>query len=94
MRSRSIKAALATVGVVAAAGVMPLVTATPAGAAQSTCVNYVGNKGYLVGPKVRSACSRGAIDMGVGKVPNPVCTTRLLQAGVDGNVATSACLRA
>jgi hypothetical protein len=85
---------MTAVGVVAAAGVMPLITATPASAAQSTCVNYVGSKGYLIGPKVRFACSAGAIDMGVKKIPNPVCTTRLLKAGVVLTVASPACLRA
>jgi uncharacterized membrane protein len=94
MRLRSMKPALSAVGVVAAAGVMPLVTATPASADQVSCANYVGSKGYAVGPKVRSACSAGAISTGVMKVPNPYCMTRLLKAGVDQSVANAACLRA
>lgn len=88
------KRILTVVSVVAAAGVMPLLTATSASASQSSCANYVGSHGYLVGPKVKGACSNAAIDTGAGKQVNPWCVYDLVQAGVTNSVALGACIRA
>lgn len=53
--------ALAAMSVVSAAAVTPVVTATAAHAARSTCLNYLGNLGlYPIGPKVKEACSHPA----------------------------------
>ncbi|MFI6564531.1 hypothetical protein [Streptomyces sp. NPDC050534] len=74
-----------------AAGVVPLLTATSASAAQSNCVNYIGNHGYRVGPKVKAACSNGRIAPGQ---PNPYCEYDLVAAGVKNGDAYEACVRA
>jgi hypothetical protein len=89
--------ALAAVSVVAAAAVTPVVTATAAHAARSTCVNYLGNLGlYQIGPKVKEACSHPAYNgpLGDGKVPNPACYNPLTDIGVRGIHAYRACVRA
>ncbi|MGQ4383364.1 hypothetical protein [Streptomyces sp. SAS_270] len=86
--------ALTALSVVAAAAVTPVVAATSAQANQSTCVNYLGNHGYLVGPKVKAACSHGAITVPLGKTWNPYCLTQLLQIDVKSDDARAACIRA
>ncbi|GAB2942526.1 MULTISPECIES: hypothetical protein [Streptomyces] len=47
---------LAVLSVVAAAGVMPVVTAGPAQADPFDCVEYLKDQGYRVGPRVTQAC--------------------------------------
>jgi len=91
MKTRRVFAALS---VVASVAVAPMVTATAAHAAQSTCVNYLGNKGYLVGPKVKAACSHPALQSPLGKIPNPACLTGLGSAGVREEHIPPACDRA
>lgn len=78
-------------GVVTAAGIVPLVTAAPAHASQARCVNYLGNQGYLIGPRVREACSYEAL---TGGLPNPNCVLRLTRIGVSGPHMQTACGRA
>ncbi|MFD8952668.1 hypothetical protein ACFV0B_27895 [Streptomyces xanthophaeus] len=43
-----------------AAMVLPVVVASPASAAQGDCQLYLFDRGYNVGPKVESACRKGA----------------------------------
>lgn len=81
-------------GVVTAAGIVPLVTAAPAHASQARCVNYLGNQGYLIGPRVRAACDYAALSSGVIKLPNPYCVTGLVNIGVRSGDASTACKRA
>lgn len=87
---------LAGLAVVAAAGVVPVVTALPAQAAQEHCVNYLGRQGYVIGPKVREACSYRALTAPIGnsKLPNPACYSRLADIGVTMTNASTACRRA
>ncbi|MCZ4510783.1 hypothetical protein O3Q52_21840 [Streptomyces sp. ActVer] len=49
--------ALATLSVLVAAGVVPLVTAGTAQADPFDCVDYLKSKNYEIGPKVTKACS-------------------------------------
>ncbi|WP_432139922.1 MULTISPECIES: hypothetical protein [unclassified Streptomyces] len=86
-----LKRALVAASVVAAAGVLPMVSAAPASAAPSTCVNYIASKGYLVGPKVRAACQNTRV---LGKSPNPYCLVGLSKIGVKWDDAVAACNRA
>jgi hypothetical protein len=83
------KRALAVVSVVAAAGVVPLVTATSAYANQSACVNYLGNAGYVIGPKVKAACKEGETLAGI-----TVCQWDLQAIHVRQLDASEACWRA
>jgi len=87
--------ALGALGITAAAVLIPLATATPAAAYDysSPCINYVGAHGYAVGPKVREACSHGAIHI-VGWMANPVCVKGLVEIRVSNAVADGACVRA
>jgi hypothetical protein len=78
----------------ALAGVVPLVSASPASANQSTCVNYLGNRGYDVGPKVRAACAHPALQSPLGAVPSFDCTHGLRLIGVKDQHAVDACRRA
>ncbi|GGN55218.1 hypothetical protein GCM10011579_015090 [Streptomyces albiflavescens] len=88
--------AFTALSVVAAAAITPVVAATSAQANQSTCVNYIGNHGYAVGPKVKAACSHPAFQgpLGDGKIPNPDCYSGLVNAGVRGTDVYRACVRA
>ncbi|WP_141689591.1 hypothetical protein [Streptomyces sp. DI166] len=88
------KIAAASAGVVAVAGMLPILAASPASATQSACTNYVATHGYFAGPKVKAACSHGVIDMGVSKVPNPLCITGLASLNVASAVSVPACKRA
>ncbi|GLX52370.1 hypothetical protein Shyhy01_53200 [Streptomyces hygroscopicus subsp. hygroscopicus] len=84
----------ATAAVVVAAGALPVLVASPASATQSACTTYVAGHGYFAGPKVKAACSHGAIDTGIGKAANPVCVTDLARVGVKSDVSLAACKRA
>ncbi|MFC8535212.1 hypothetical protein ACFUJY_14790 [Streptomyces sp. NPDC057249] len=88
------KRSLAALFVGATVVVAPVVTATTAQASQSSCANYVGSKGYQVGPLVKAACGYPATDFGVGKVANPFCITKLTAIKVKPGVAEAACSRA
>ncbi|MDG5807757.1 hypothetical protein P9869_34920 [Streptomyces ossamyceticus] len=91
MKAMKIKRVLAAMGVVAAAGIVPLVTAAPAHASQTQCVNYLRDKHYVIGPRVRAACDYGAIFSGAAKLPNPYCLTGLANIGVRSANASIAC---
>lgn len=86
------KRILATIGVVVAAGAVPLITASSASATVAQCTGIVHSYGYVVGAKVTTACGAGALPTGLGTtVPNPVCVTKLVQLGISNNVAQKAC---
>lgn len=94
MKLLTAKKALTAASVVVAAGVVPLVTATPASAGQDRCVNYLGNLGiYQIGPKVKAACRHGAWHAG-GVVANPACLSGLINIGVRLEHAQAACISA
>ncbi|MET9104424.1 hypothetical protein [Streptomyces antibioticus] len=86
----------AVAGVVMTAGALPILSASPASASKSTCVNYIGDKGYAVGAMVKGACSHPALPqpIGSGKFPHPTCYSGLVNAGVRIADATAACVRA
>ncbi|WP_157878016.1 hypothetical protein [Streptomyces torulosus] len=77
---------LAVLSVVAAAGVMPVVTAGTAHADAFDCVEYLKGKGYRVGPVVTSACGYHSV---IGF--NPVCIVKLQDVGVAAGHANRAC---
>ncbi|MFI1567970.1 hypothetical protein ACH4ZX_33965 [Streptomyces sp. NPDC020490] len=87
----SSKRLLAAIAVSAATLVVPVAIATPASADQSRCVNYIGDQGYIVGPKVKAACSHSPLIPGS---PNPNCYVGLVNLGVRNAHAMTACLRA
>jgi hypothetical protein len=84
-----IRRAITALTVVAAAGVVPLVTAAPAQADQIDCVNYLRGKGYDIGPRVRNACDN--VESLADKI---TCQTSLIGIGVRANHALEACVRA
>ncbi|MFF0199462.1 hypothetical protein [Streptomyces sp. NPDC005017] len=84
-----IRNAITVLGVVAAASVVPLVTAAPAQAGQVDCVNYLSSKGYRIGSRVRSAC-----DDVESLADRITCQTGLIGIGVRANHALEACVRA
>ncbi|MEU9993225.1 hypothetical protein AB0E10_42080 [Streptomyces sp. NPDC048045] len=95
MRSLRVGQTLAAAGITAAAILTPIATATPAAAAgyYSGCTNFVRAHGYVVGPKVKAACSNKALHL-VGWSPNPFCWKGLVEIGVENGVAQGACIRA
>ncbi|MBL1105025.1 hypothetical protein JK361_10545 [Streptomyces sp. 5-8] len=84
----------AAAGVVVAAGALPILVASPASATQGACTNYVASHGYFAGPKVKEACSHGAIKTPFGSWPNPACTLGLAQLNIKNAVSDPACSRA
>lgn len=94
MKFQKMKRAVTAASVVAAAGVLPLIVASPASATQSACTNYVATHGYFAGPKVKAACGHGAIDTGIGKMANPACILGLANLNVKNEVSVPACQRA
>ncbi|MFJ3905659.1 hypothetical protein [Streptomyces sp. NPDC090025] len=72
------------------AAVIPMVTATSAQATPAQCESYLRSVGYLVGPKVKAACQKGA-DVPTG---HTVCLGSLMAIGVNPNHASTACTRA
>ncbi|MCX5420787.1 hypothetical protein [Streptomyces sp. NBC_00078] len=78
---------LVAASVVAAAGVVPLLTATSASADQIGCTKYLANHHYTVGPKVRAACNIEHLPVGA----NPVCVTALVNLHVKLEHASAAC---
>jgi hypothetical protein len=87
MKLLKVKRLVAAATVVAAAGIAPVVTAAPASADQIDCVTYLKNRGYVIGTKVRAACSIGRIPGGA----NPVCLSDLVVIGVKLEHANGAC---
>ncbi|MFE1106408.1 hypothetical protein ACFW5U_11105 [Streptomyces rochei] len=96
MKAPKVTRLLSAAGLTAAAILIPVAAAAPASAATgySGCKNWVSWNGYVVGPKVSSACANKALDMAIGWAPNPFCITGLIKAGVDSSVANGACVRA
>lgn len=94
MNRQKTKRLLGAASILVMVGVAPLVAATPASANQSTCVNYIGNKGYLVGPKVREACGWAAAPSPLGRIPSFQCTHGLEVIRVKSQHAFEACSRA
>ncbi|MEU6550003.1 hypothetical protein ABZ915_06885 [Streptomyces sp. NPDC046915] len=74
-------------GVVAAAGALPILVASPASATQSACSNYVASHGYFAGTKVKAACGHEHLPVGA----NPLCLTGLITIQVDSTTAQHAC---
>lgn len=72
--------AIAGFTLTAALCAMPLVTATPASAAQSDCIASLMNNDVIIGPKVKNACNWPAHVWGIQ--PSDACMTLLQQAGV------------
>ncbi|WP_329276870.1 hypothetical protein [Streptomyces sp. NBC_01451] len=86
------KRVLATMGVVVAAGIVPLTTASPASATVVQCVGVVHGYGYVVGPKVTTACTYKPLPNPLGSdFPNPTCVTMLVQLGITSSRANTAC---
>lgn len=57
MKLLKAKRLVAAASVVAAAGIVPVITATPASADQVDCVTFLKNRNYIIGAKVRAACN-------------------------------------
>jgi len=87
MKFLKAKRLLMVASVVAAAGVVPLVTATSASADQHDCTTYLKNHGYVVGPKVRAACNYEHLPIGA----SPLCINGLVLIDVALNHANAAC---
>lgn len=76
------------IGIMAAtamAGALPVLLASPAHATSGDCTNYMHNLGYLVGPKVISACDWGAKQGLMGSIGQSTCQAYLAQAGVSNS---------
>jgi hypothetical protein len=87
-RNMMLRRALLALSVTAAAGVLPLVTATSAQASPADCRNYLANQGYEVGPKVTKACSYNSVSN------NWKCVTQLAQLISNTTHINVACTRA
>ncbi|MFG2448333.1 hypothetical protein ACGFSG_03065 [Streptomyces sp. NPDC048512] len=87
MKSQKFKRISVVASVVAALGVVPLVTAGPASATVKQCTGVVSHAGYVVGPKVKTACGWPH----VGGQANALCLQKLMLAGVRYDVANTAC---
>ncbi|MFD7976212.1 hypothetical protein [Streptomyces sp. NPDC059071] len=72
--------------VLAAAAVVPVVTAAPAQASVIDCQTYLLDVGYKVGDRVTAACFAGH-DL----VRRPYCVPQLLMIGVKERHAKTAC---
>ncbi|GHG82089.1 hypothetical protein GCM10017674_03440 [Streptomyces gardneri] len=71
--------------IAAAAGILPVAAAAPAQATTIQCLTWLDFKGYIVGPKVRTACGYTS-DVGWG-----FCVAGLVNAGVRQTDAITAC---
>ncbi|QTD98535.1 hypothetical protein [Streptomyces cyanogenus] len=95
MTFQRLKCTVAAAGVVVAAGALPVLAASPASATQGACTDYVAKHGYFAGPKVKEACSHGAIKTPVGSDwANPACLLGLAKLNIKSSVSDPACLRA
>lgn len=82
-----LRRALAALSVVAAAGVVPLVTSGTAQASGFDCVDYLQVHGYVIGDAVHEACGYEPLPTG----PSPFCIALLVAHGVTGADADHAC---
>ncbi|WP_266382827.1 hypothetical protein [Streptomyces canus] len=87
MKLLKAKRLVAAASVVAAAGIVPVITATPASADQVDCVTFLKNRNYIIGAKVRAACNIKHLPVGA----NPVCLADLVVIGVTADHANRAC---
>ncbi|MFD6496908.1 hypothetical protein [Streptomyces sp. NPDC060188] len=87
MKSQKFKRISMVASVVAALGVVPLATAGSASATVKQCTGAVSHAGYVVGPKVKTACGWPH----VGGQANAMCLQKLMLAGVRYDVANTAC---
>ncbi|GAA3912224.1 hypothetical protein GCM10022244_22820 [Streptomyces gulbargensis] len=85
---------LVATSLVAAAITAQVGMASPASAMYSRCLNHVKNGGYVVGPKVYSACSHQATKLGWQWIPHPTCVTGLGNLRVPWAFAMDACSHA
>ncbi|MFG2434431.1 hypothetical protein [Streptomyces sp. NPDC048508] len=85
MTSQKFKRISMVASVVAALGVVA--TAGPASATVKQCTGVVSHAGYVVGPKVKTACGWPH----VGGQANAMCLQKLMLAGVRYDVANTAC---
>lgn len=79
---------------VVAAGIAPVVTASPAFAGPVACLTYLDSKGCIVGPKLHTACGYSPLGGAGIKHPHPYCYAGLVKAGVRTGDASTACQRA
>ncbi|MER7575229.1 hypothetical protein [Streptomyces sp. NPDC126514] len=86
---RKTKSLLAAAGVLAAASVLPVVTAGTAHASAATCRSYLA-QWYTVGPKVTAACNFD----GPLTWPSPFCINALIALDVLPSRAQTACSKA
>lgn len=85
MLTSRVRKTLAAASVIAAASVLPVVTAAPAQATATQCLIYMHDKGYIVGPGVKRACGYGDWwEWGL-------CVGELVQLGVRQEHASAAC---
>lgn len=87
MKLKRVGAALA---VTVAATVLPAVAATPASADQGDCQYYLHTVGYVIGPKVESACKAGS-DTFMNPAAWGKCFLGLTGIGVRQEHAVTAC---
>jgi len=80
---------LTVASVLAAASVLPVVTAGSAHASAATCRSYL-SQWYTVGPKVTAACNYD----GPLSTPSPFCVTALVAIEVTPERAHNACVKA
>jgi len=80
---------LAVASVLAAASVVPVVTAGSAHASAATCRSYL-SQWYTVGPRVTAACNYD----GPLSTPSPFCTAALIAIDVLPARAHNACVKA
>ncbi|MFE1897051.1 MULTISPECIES: hypothetical protein [Streptomyces] len=86
------KRVMGLAAVTAIAGAFPVLAATPAQANVNDCSAFVRHNGYVVGPKVRAACSEPALHLPGGAIQqNPHCLAGLVGIGVDMSTANWAC---
>lgn len=89
MARRGVRRALVAAGVLAVAGVSPVVVAGPASAnSTAQCSEIVRHYGYEVGAQVVAACGHSALAY---DIPNPSCLLGLERLGVKSSVANKAC---
>jgi hypothetical protein len=84
---RTFQRVAATAATVITIGALSVAIAAPANATPAGCENYLKARGYIVGPKVKSACYAGRIGgAGVDK-----CFAALVKISVHSNHAEEAC---
>lgn len=89
MKMPGMRRVIAAVSVTAAAGVLPLLAATPASAHRFDCYQYVMDAGYKVGPKVMAACDNRSFQ----GLPSTACLSGLSKLKIQWVVYFEACKR-